>query len=63
MKFSELKTKSASELHGYLAKFREELRQARFAAFTTKPKNVRHLRALRRAIARALTLLQNSPRT
>lgn len=60
---SELRTKTTAELKAELAKFREELRQARFAAFTTKPKNVRHLRALRRAIARALTLLRNTPRT
>lgn len=63
MKSSELKTKSASELHADLTKFREELRQVRFAVRTTKPKNVRHLRTVRRTIARVLTFLQRSERT
>lgn len=61
MKRSELRAKTVPELRAELAKFREELRQLRFTASTTKPKNVRHLRTTRRAIARVLTLLRNSP--
>ncbi|MBI2623934.1 50S ribosomal protein L29 [Candidatus Parcubacteria bacterium] len=58
MKPSLVAPKTVPELRAELMKSREELRQLRFAAFATKPKNVRQLRTVRRGIARLLTALR-----
>jgi len=57
MKSKELQNKKPEELHTLIAEKREGLRQFRFNQGGSKVKNVREGRALRRDIARALTML------
>ena len=59
MAWSEIKMKAAPELHRQLAALREELRDARFRVNQGQLKNVRHVRSLKRDIARHLTKLQH----
>ena len=53
----ELKLKSVSELQRLLAASREKLRDLRFKDSQNQLKNIREIRALKKKIARILTLL------
>lgn len=59
MKISELKQKSETELHRLLREDREKLRQLRFDLVAGKVKNIRAVRALRKDIAKTLTILNS----
>lgn len=55
--FHELKTRPVTELRKHLQEARERLRSLRFDLAAGKIKNIREIRALRKDIARILTLL------
>ncbi len=57
MKASELRKKSERELQEELFKKREELRLLRFNLASGKVKNIREIRAVKKDIARILTVL------
>lgn len=59
MAWSDITTKAAPELQRQLGVLREELRDARFRVNQGQLKNVRHIRVLKRDIARHLTKLQH----
>lgn len=58
MDFKELKSKTESELHNFLASSREKLRELRFKDSNRQLKNVREIRVIKQTIARVLTLLK-----
>jgi ribosomal protein L29 len=58
MKKRELKEKTTKELADLLGKFRERIADLRFGKSTSRPKNVREMRELRKNSARALTFLK-----
>ncbi len=58
MKISEIRQKSKKELESMLLEKREHLRNLRFDLASGKVKNVREIRALKKDIARVLTLLR-----
>ncbi len=60
MDFKELKTKSISELHSILAEWRDKLRELRFKDSNKQLKNIREIRAIKRNIARVLTLINKN---
>jgi large subunit ribosomal protein L29 len=62
MEFKELKKKSIGELHKSLLEKRNELREARFKDANKQLKDVRQIRAMKKLIARILTLI-NASRT
>lgn len=57
MKIGELKQKSKKELEELLKELREKQRSLRFDLAAGKVKNVREIRAIKKDIARILTLL------
>jgi large subunit ribosomal protein L29 len=57
MKISELKTKSKEELYKLLLDSSKKLQELKFNLAAGKVKNVRSVRALKKEIARILTLL------
>lgn len=57
MKIGELKQKSKKELEELLKELREKHRSLRFDLAAGKVKNVREIRAIKKDIARILTLL------
>lgn len=57
MKNSELKTKSKEELYKLLLDSSKKLQELKFNLAAGKVKNVRSVRALKKEIARILTLL------
>lgn len=57
MDLKELKTKTIAELHNILSDFREKLRDFRFKDSSKQLKNIRGIRALKKDIARVLTLI------
>lgn len=57
MKISELKTKPKEELYKLLLDSSKKLQELKFNLAAGKVKNVRSVRALRKDIARILTLL------
>lgn len=57
MTFKELKKKSTSDLHSFLAESRNHLRELRFKNANQQLKTVRDIRKLRQEIAWTLTLL------
>ena len=60
MKISELKQKSQKELKKLLEEKREKSRQLRFDLLSGKVKNVREIRAIKKDIARILTIVKNT---
>lgn len=60
MEIKELKQKSETELQNLLKEDREKLRQLRFDLAAGKVKNIRSVRALKKDIARTLTLLKKN---
>ncbi len=58
MKIGELRQKSSEELKRVLKDSRNRLRQLRFDLASGKVKNVREIRALRKDVARILTLIK-----
>lgn len=58
MKTKELRTKSAKELGAMANALKEKEQTLRFQLAAGKVKNVRQLRATRKAIAQALTLMK-----
>lgn len=58
MKISEIRQKTKKELESMLQEKREHLRNLRFDLASGKVKNVREIRALKKEIARILTLLR-----
>lgn len=58
MKIQELKQKSNKELTKLLIESRERLRNLKFDLASGKVKNVRQIRALKKEIARTLTILK-----
>jgi len=60
MKATELRKKSKSELQKLLKGKRERLRQLRFDLASRKLKNHREIRAIKKDIARILTLLKSA---
>lgn len=58
MKIQELKQKSNKELTKLLIESRERLRNLKFDLASGKVKNVRQIRALKKEIARTLTILR-----
>jgi len=58
----ELKVKSVSELQRLLARNREKLRELNFKVSQNQLKNIREIRALKKKIAKILTLI-NQART
>lgn len=58
MKKREWKEKSAKELSDLLRQFTERIAELRFGKATSRPKNVRETRELRKNRARALTFLK-----
>lgn len=63
MTFKELKKKSVSELHSFLADNRNKLRELRFKDASQQLKTVRDIRKIRQEIAQALTLLNAKNQT
>jgi large subunit ribosomal protein L29 len=59
MKIKELRNKSKEELEKLLEEYREKLRQLYFDIHLKKIKNVREVRAVKKTIARILTLLNS----
>jgi len=59
MKISELKQKPKAELHSLLREDREKLRQLHFDLVAGKVKNIRTVRALKKDIAKVLTILNS----
>ena len=59
----ELKAKPEAELRKFVADSRERLRVLRFDLAEGKVKNIAELHGLRKAIARALTFLNETSRT
>ena len=60
MELKELKDKTEKELRQLLAESRDKLRDLRFKDANKQLKNVREIRALKKAIARILTLLKSN---
>ncbi len=60
MEFKELSTKTASELLKLLNLNREKLRDLRFKDSNKQLKNVREIRAIKRLIAKLLTVLNKN---
>ncbi len=58
MKKREWKGKTTKELSELLGQFRERTADLRFGKSTSRPKNVREMRELRKNTARALTFLK-----
>lgn len=58
MNRTELKDKHDADLHELLLQMRGKLRTARFQMFEKQLKNVRDMRAVRKDIARILTVLR-----
>lgn len=61
MKTSELKNKSKEELYKTLMESSKKLQELQFNIAAGKVKNVRTLRALKKDIARVLTILNEMP--
>ncbi len=59
MKASELMKKSETELHKHLADWRAQLAELHRDRFVVETKNVRQARAVRKDIARSLTVLRD----
>lgn len=59
MNMKELKSKSPTELHALLAKYREDIREMRFKDSNRQLKNVREIRKSRTVIARILSILNS----
>jgi len=59
MKTSELKQKTEKELRQILQEKKERFSQLEFDLASGKVKNVREIRAIKKDIARILTILQN----
>ena len=57
MDLKELKTKSKKELNQFLSEFRDQLRDLRFKDANKQLKNVREIRAVKKQIARILTVI------
>lgn len=57
MKISELKLKSTAELHSFLRECRAKERDLHFKIAVKQAKNVREMRALKKTIAKIMTLL------
>ena len=57
MDLKELKKKTTSELHKFLAEVRDKLRDLRFKDENKQLKNVREIRVIRKTISQVLTLL------
>lgn len=57
MKISELRQKTEQELREYLEKLTKEVKDARNSALQSKEKNVKKPIALRKEVARVMTLL------
>lgn len=62
MKAQELRNKSEEELHSLLQQEREKLRQLRFDLVAGKVKNIREIRAIKKDIARILTVINEKRR-
>ena len=60
MKFSELTSKSVTELQRQLSELREQLRDRRFRVAHGQTKDVRELRELKRDISRLLTRIRQT---
>lgn len=58
MKYSELRQKSELELKKLLEDNREKLRLLRFNLASSKIKNIREIRTLKRSIAKIFTILK-----
>jgi len=59
MKISEIKQKKEKELQRILGEDREKLRQFKFDLSAGKINNIRKIRAVKKDIARILTVLNN----
>ncbi len=59
MDFKELKKKNKKELLGFLSEHQEKLRILKFKDANKQLKNVREIRAVRKAIAQILTLIND----
>jgi ribosomal protein L29 len=59
MKATELMKKSEADIHKLLAEWRSQLAQLHRERFTSEAKNVRQARAVRKDIARSLTILRS----
>lgn len=57
MEIKELKNKTEQELQALLAKFREEMRDQRFAISARQLKNHQALKKTKKVVARILTVL------
>ncbi len=57
MKTQDFRNKSEEELHSLLRQKREALRQLRFDLVAGKVKNLREIRAVKKDIARILTVI------
>lgn len=57
MELKELKSKNEKELRQFLSEARDKLRSLRFKDANKQLKNVREIRALKKMIARILTLI------
>ncbi len=57
MRARDLRNKSEEELHSLLQQKREALRQLRFDLVAGKVKNLREIRAIKKDIARILTVI------
>lgn len=63
MKAQELRNKSEEELHSLLQQKREALKQLRFDLVAGKVKNLREIRAIKKDIARILTIINENRKT
>lgn len=63
MEFKDLTNKKEADLHKLLGEQRNELRELRFKVHGGQLKQVREMRAVRKLIARILTVLNKSARS
>lgn len=63
MTIKEFREKSAADVEKLIMDFREQCRELRFAIKEGKEKNVRNLRAVKKTIAKAMTVLHEKKRS